>query len=69
MKYDPRDIIDYKNTTPGVKGLSSPITMYTNRIEEIKAAIERYIAARYTIPQEWIDELNTLIGILLKEEN
>lgn len=51
-----------------VEGLSDPTTMYTNRIQEIQEAMQRYIDARYTIPQEWIDELNKLICILSEED-
>ena len=38
------------------------------RISEIKAAIERYIVAGYSIPIEWITEYNELIKRLPTEE-
>ncbi len=42
-------------------GLRPKFIVTESRIQEIKEAIERYIAVNYAIPAEWIEEYNELV--------
>lgn len=45
-------------------GLRPRFIVAEHRLDEINAAIARYVAASVPVPQDWVDEYNELVAYL-----